>query len=224
VNGPAELIARAQADPSFVQRLVLDPVSATEEIDLTDRERAILAARTPEELLGLAVTGGAALACDPATCAVTYPSPHAPVDECDGTLAVALPGEALSEAARSVVEEARRDPSFFKRLEADPDGTLDAMEIPLEERTVFVANLPEQLLGLLIGSAGRASGCDETCGFTCSGTCSGGYTMSCGATCNYTCDYTAGIQLWTDRSAEEVALSQLAFRALTPRVGGTGNE
>jgi len=186
-----ELVARAMTDPSFLHQLLFSPHTATAGFTLSDIERQVLTAHSPEDLLGLAVRGSAEFACTPATCESTCQL------TCTGTLNL---GNRLAPpqvpALQQVVARARSDPQFFARLQADPEAALAGIELTPADRATLGANTAERLMGVLVArpSAGCGSQgtCGSTCAETCSHTCSGGYTMSCGDTCAHTCNYTAG--------------------------------
>ena len=182
-HGPDALVQRARTDPIFLHELIFSPRTVIQRFDLTADERKILSARTPEDLFALAVSGGDQLECN-STCRITciYTQPSG--------------GAGGQQSITEVVNRAREDPSFFKRLHENPIAAISGIPLTPEERAAIDANTPEKLLGLLVGltraGCGDSGTCDETCSSTCSHTCSGGYTMSCGGTCDFTCDYTAG--------------------------------
>jgi hypothetical protein len=196
----SDLLLKARTEPEFLQLLILDPQRALSNMQLTKAERAVLAARTPEQLLSLAVHGGEEFACDPRTCEITCQATcsNSAADICDYT-AVRRGSMAhqLSEGLQTLIERARLDPSLFKKLQTNPQAVLADLPLTRMERETIGANTPNKLLELLFGIEPRvAAGCGGggTCGYTCSMTCSGNYTMSCGSSCANTCGYTAAVE------------------------------
>lgn len=193
----SDVLKAALANPRKLHELIFNPEAVADRLDLPAEQREALMARTPDDLLGLLVEGGVELECAPSTCAKT----RLPGDDWR------VPGHADSRPAlAALVERARDDPNFFDRLQRDPAAALSGLRLTAAERETLTANVPEQLLGLLVGRPILRAGCDDTCGYTCASTCGGNYTMSCGTTCAYTCDYTAGRQFWAELGIDPVTL------------------
>ena len=194
----SDVLRAALADPKQLHELIFNPGTVADRLGLNARHRDALTARTPEDLLSLLVEGGVELECVPSTCAAT----RAPGD--DWRVA---DRSADRSALGALVERARNDPDFFDHLRRDPDSALSGLRLTVAERETLTANVPEKLLGLVVGRPIiRGAGCDDTCSYTCASTCGGSYTMSCGTTCDFTCDYTAGRQFWAELEVDPVTL------------------